>query len=162
MKIPRFSRVLRTVAIFEATKGVLVLVVGGGLLSVMPHNLENVAETIMAHFHLNPANRYPHIFLKLAAQLTDSRLWLLAMFAVAYAILRFVEAYGLWRARSWAEWLAALSGGIYIPFELLGLISHPGWWTAGTLAVNVAVVLFMAYGLRHSAEVTAEVTHTHH
>ena len=58
------------------------------------------AEDVIAHFHLNPASRYPRICLDLAVNLTDSRLWWLARsFAFMYACLRFIEAYGLWRNR---------------------------------------------------------------
>ncbi|MCZ7627423.1 MAG: DUF2127 domain-containing protein [Candidatus Methylomirabilis sp.] len=42
--------------------------------------------------------------------------------AAGYASVRFVEAYGLWLERRWAEWFAAVSGGIYIPFEIYELL----------------------------------------
>lgn len=158
-----FSSVLRSVAIFEATKGVLVLLVGGGLFSMLHHrDVELVAEKLVSHFHLNAASRYPQIFLDLAGQLTDGKLWVLAGFATAYAAVRFVEAYGLWNSRPWAEWFAALSGGIYIPFELREVSRHVSWWSVSTLLVNVAIVCFMIYGLRHTAEIQAEQAHEPH
>ena len=147
MKIPRFSRVLRTVAIFEAFKGIVVLLVGAGLLSILRGDVEKLAETFVAHFHLDPSN--------------NTHLWMLAIFVIVYAILRFVEAYGLWRARVWAEWLAALSGAIYIPFEVMELTKHVNIWTIGTLIINVIIVSFMGYGLRHSKEIIDEISHLH-
>lgn len=155
----RFSRVLRGVAVFEAAKGLFVLLVGGGLLSLLHRDIEALAEQVIAHFHMDPASRYPRIFIDLAAQMHDGRLWLLAGFALFYAIVRFIEAYGLWRARSWAEWFAALSGGIYIPFELRELWTRPSLLSALTLVVNVLIVLFMIYGLRHADEIAAEQAH---
>jgi hypothetical protein len=41
-----------------------------------------------------------------------------------YVLVRFVEAYGLWHYKEWAKWVSALSGEIYIPFELLELREH--------------------------------------
>ncbi len=161
MKIPRFSRVLRTVAIFEAFKGIVVLLVGAGLLSILRGDVEKLAETFVAHFHLDPSSKYPRIFLELASQINNTHLWMLAIFVIVYAILRFVEAYGLWRARVWAEWLAALSGAIYIPFEVMELTKHVNIWTIGTLIINVIIVSFMGYGLRHSKEIIDEISHLH-
>lgn len=163
MRKVRFSSVLRTVAIFEAAKGALVLLVGFGLFSLLHVDVERLAEKLVMHFHLDAANRYPRVFLNLAAQVTDGKLWVLAIFAVVYAAVRFTEAYGLWKARPWAEWFAALSGAIYIPFELREISHNVSWLTVGTLVINVTIVSFMVYGLRHAPEIAAEqAAHSHH
>ena len=165
MKIPRFGRVLRAVAIFEASKGVLVLMLAAGVISMLHGGVENFVDNVVNYFQLNPASLFGRIFIKLASHLTNTQLWLGAALAAAYVTIRFLEAYGLWFARPWAEWLAALSGSIYIPFELVELFTSPlGWRTVIALVVlliNVAIVLFMAYGLMHSKEITEEIRHEH-
>jgi len=120
----RFSGALRTIALLEAAKGALVLLVGFGLLSLVHHDVRQAAEHLIAHAHLNPASRYPHIFIDVANQLTDTRLLLTAAGSSAYSLARFIEAYGLWYAKRWAQWFAAVSGGIYVPFELFELYEH--------------------------------------
>ncbi len=112
---------VRVVAVFEATKGVIVLLVGFGLLSVINQDAQQLAEEWVRHYHLNPASRYPLIFLEAVDRLSDVRLWLLALLAFGYAALRIAEAYGLWRRRRWAEWFAVASGGIYVPIEIYEL-----------------------------------------
>jgi len=161
VKIPHFERVLRTVAIFELSKGIFVLLAGLGLLSVLKGDVRQTVEAFIGHFHMDPNDRYPRIFLDLASKITDTHLWMIASLVAVYVIIRFVEAYGLWRARPWAEWLAALSGSIYIPYEIFELIKHVNIWTVGTLVVNVAIVAFMVYGLRHSKEIVEEIKHDH-
>lgn len=69
----------------------------------------------------------------------------LVLFAAGYVILRFFEAYGLWRQRTWGKWLGALSGALYIPFELWHLLSRPSLIGLLVLAGNVAVVAFLVY-----------------
>jgi len=135
------------VALFEAAKGLLVLAVGVGALAFLHQDYRQLAIRLIGHFHLDPARRYPHIFLDAAASLTDTRLWILAGLAAGYALLRFVEAWGLWRGRRWAEWFAALSGGVYIPFEFFQLIREAGWLSFGMLAANILVVALMIYYL---------------
>ena len=146
----RLSSALRSVALLEGTKGALVLLVGFGLLSLIHHDVQRFAERLIAHAHLNPAARYPRIFLDLAGQLTDGRLLLIAAGAAAYSIVRFVEAYGLWYARRWAEWFAALSGGVYVPFELFELRERVTWLSVGALVLNIAIVAVMLYCVFHA------------
>ena len=141
----RLSRALRTVALLEATKGALVLLVGFGLLSLVHHDIQWFAERLIFHAHLNPAARYPRIFIDVASQMTDARLLLIAAGAATYALVRFIEAYGLWYARRWAEWFAALSGGIYVPFEIFELYERVTWLSLGALLLNSTIVAFMLY-----------------
>lgn len=138
----------RLIAAFEAAKGVLILVAGCGLLVFVHRDVAALAYELVGHFHLNPASRYPHIFLDLASHVSDTRLWTLAALAFAYACLRLLEAYGLWRGRRWAEWLAACSGGLYLPIEIYELFTGISWMKLATLAANVAIVAYMVRALR--------------
>jgi len=135
---------IRTVALFEAAKGALVLVAGFGLLSLVHRDVQHAAESIVRHLHLNPARHVPRVFLDAATKMTEKRLWLLAAGAFAYAAARGVEAYGLWRLRPWAEWFAIVSGGIYLPVEICELVRHATVVKAAVLLTNVAVVLYVA------------------
>ena len=146
----RLSGALRTIAVFEATKGALVLLVGFGLLSLAHYNIHQAAEHLITHTHLNPASRYPYIFIDLANKLSDARLLLMAAGAGVYSLARFIEAYGLWFAKRWAQWVAAVSGAIYVPFELFELYERVTWLSLGALTLNLAIVAFMLYQLFHA------------
>ena len=63
--------------------------------------------------------------------------------AVLYSAVRFVEGWGLWNRRVWAEWFALLSGAMYLPIELLKLLEHTNWQHVAVLVLNVVVVLYM-------------------
>ena len=137
---------IKSVAAFEALKGVLVLTASSGLL-LGHRDLQSLAARLVEHTHLNPASKYPHIFLDAAAHLQDTNLLVLALGAACYSALRFIEAYGLYRNAAWAEVLAALSGAIYVPFEVANLWRHATWLSVGSLALNLAVVAVMVVSL---------------
>ncbi len=141
---------VRVVATFEAAKGGLVLVVGFGLLALVHHDVQAIAEQWVGHFHLNPASRFPRIFLDAAAATTDARLWLFACAALGYAGVRLIEAYGLWHERRWAEWFAVASSGLYMPIELFELWEGVTWVNLSLLMVNGAIVAYMSYALRQT------------
>lgn len=150
---------VRTIAVFEAAKGILVLLAGLGLLSLVNRDVQEIAERLVRHSHLNPASHYPRIFLDAASRVTNQRLWLLAAAAAVYSAVRLVEAYGLWFARRWAEWFALVAGAIYVPVEIYELIHRATWLKAAVLITNLAIVAYMAYVLVHPAEPTSERDH---
>ena len=142
---PLIKSGLRVVSIFEATKGLLVLLTGFGLLAYIHKNLHLAAEQLVRHFHLNPASRYPRIFLDLADNVTDAQLWVLALSAFLYAVIRFVEAYGLWLQRRWAEWFGLFAGAIYVPIEIVEVARKVTWPRVSLLIVNTAIVVYLAF-----------------
>ncbi|MEI6654262.1 MAG: DUF2127 domain-containing protein [Verrucomicrobiota bacterium] len=138
---------LRTVAVFEAVKGVLVLAVGLGALHFLHKDAHRIAYEFISRVHLDPAHKYPRIFIALADHVTDGRLWFFASLAVVYAIFRFVEGYGLWKERAWAEWLALVSGALYLPIEVYEVCHKLSWVRVVALSANLAVVGVVAYVL---------------
>ncbi|HST51968.1 MAG TPA: DUF2127 domain-containing protein [Pyrinomonadaceae bacterium] len=151
---------VRVVAFFEALKGTLVLVAGFGLLALVHRDLEDLAERLVRHSHLNPASHYPRVFIEAAAHTSDSRLRTLAALAFAYSCVRFVEAYGLWRMRAWAEWFAIISGFIYLPAEVYELVARPTLVKAGILVLNALIVSYLLYvRLSRTGRVAEETIH---
>ena len=143
---------LKTIAVFEAAKGAIVLIAAAGLISLVHKDAQAAAEEIVRQFHLNPASRYPHIFLDAAASLSSGKLWLLAGGAFLYAAIRFAEAYGLWHERAWAEWLGAISGSIYVPIEVYELTRGIGVVKVSLLILNLGIVAFLGRAIYRSSE----------
>jgi uncharacterized membrane protein (DUF2068 family) len=143
------SAAIRVVALYEALKGSVVLMAASGFLSLIHKDVHLVAVNFIHHMHLNPASRYPLIFLDAASNLHDRRLVFLAVGAGMYAFVRFLEAYGLYTEKAWAEVLAAISGAIYVPFELAKLFRRPTWHSALFLVFNLLIVTLMVTALVH-------------
>lgn len=141
---------LRVVAVFEGAKGGLVLITGFGFLAFLHRDLHSAAEEIVRHLHVNPARHYPRIFLDAADRVTDTQLWILAFSAFLYAVIRFIEAIGLWHRKLWAAWFGVLSGGIFIPVELFEVVHRLSWAKLTVLSVNLAIVAYLGYALMES------------
>jgi len=144
----RLAQGIRTVAVIEAVKGLVVLLTGFGLFALLHHDVQQLAESLVRHAHLNPASHTPRIFLDFSGKLDDARLMQLAAAALAYSAVRLIEAYGLWYQRTWGEGFAAASGAVYLPFEFRELFHQPSLLGACLVAVNLGVVGFMIYSLR--------------
>jgi len=138
-------QVLRGIASFEMAKGLVVLFAAFGVLFLVGRDPWDVADGLLRILHISPDHHFAQAFLDWADTLTDAKLWAVAAAAAAYSILRFVEAYGLWYARAWAEWIALVSGSLYLPFEIYKLIHRQSALHISILIINVAIVVYMAY-----------------
>lgn len=132
-------RKLRIVAVIDMVKGAAILAIGLGILSAHSHVLENGGVSLLRLLDIDATLGVPRKFLALL-HAADTEHGLLTLAAVAYAALRFVEAYGLWFMRNWARWLGLVSAGIYVPFELYYFARTPNLTSATVLAINVAVL----------------------
>ena len=104
----------------EFIKGLLVLAAALGVAFFVDAN--DVAEWFLQLLHISPDRHFAQLLLRAAGRLSDAKVWVVVTVACAYSGLRFVEAYGLWRARAWAEWVALVSGMLYLPFEIRLLV----------------------------------------
>ena len=138
--------VLRSVAILELAKGLLVLLVGLGLLSLLRsgRDVESLAKSLLGVLHFNRHHRLSEVFLN-AARLGDANFIAVAIAAGMYSAMRFVESYGLWKQRVWAEWLALISGASYLPLEIYGLSRRASVTKWALLLLNLMIVLYMVY-----------------
>jgi uncharacterized membrane protein (DUF2068 family) len=144
----RQRRVLRAVALFELFKGIFVVAMGICALALVHKDVWLYAESLLALLHISTDHRSAQMFLDFADSVTDARLWAAASIAFAYAVLRFTEAYGLWKGRTWAEWVALVSGALLLPLEIRELMRGLSAFRAALLLGNLAVVLYMLYVIR--------------
>ncbi|MBW7897757.1 hypothetical protein B188_17460 [Candidatus Brocadiaceae bacterium B188] len=147
------TRTIKLVAMFEALKGLVALSAASGVLMLIHKDLHTLAIRLVEHAHLNPASKFPNIFIIAAGHLQNGRLLLLAVGAAAYSAIRIVEAYGLFYGRIWAELFAAISGAVYIPFEIVALIRHAGWTSLGALLANAVVVYIIVNAMERGRSV---------
>ena len=137
------SESIKAVAIYETIKGIGALL---GALALWSWH------TNLEHWLNTATESWQHTFGQLLAPQIDSvvliaqqasknwSVFLLLIFA--YASLRFLEAYGLWRDKTWAYWFGVLGYGIFIPIELYYLIISPfDWFKLGILILNILIVM---------------------
>ena len=134
---------VRAIAVFEAVKGTIGLIAGFGILSLMHRDIAEFAEDLVGFLHLNSEGRLANRLVETITKLNPANIKLFFYLALAYAAVRFVEAYGLWRLRAWAEWFAIISGAAYIPVEIYELIQKPTFVRAAILVFNVVVVAYL-------------------
>jgi uncharacterized membrane protein (DUF2068 family) len=139
----RQRRLLQAIAAFEFFKGTFVLFMGICALALLHKDVWLIAESLLALFHISTDRKSAQLFLDFADNVTDASLWAAARIAFAYAVLRFTEAYGLWKGRTWAEWVAFVSGTLLLPLEVRELFRGITALRCALFVGNLAVVFYM-------------------
>lgn len=141
---------LRGVAIFEAAKGLLAIAAAIWVVTLLHKDMEDVAAHLLALLHINPDRHLYQMLLRTVGGLTPRALWGIVSLILGYAVIRFVEAAGLWLEKEWAEWFALISGAFYVPFEIYQLARHPNGIKWTILSINVLIVVYLAWLLQDS------------
>jgi uncharacterized membrane protein (DUF2068 family) len=134
---------LRAIALLEGIKGILALAAASGLMSLRRTDLHAVTDAFLLRHGVDPERHYTRLFIESVARVTGHHAGQIAAFGFAYALIRLVEGYGLWRGKHWAEWFAVISAAIYLPWEFIHFARHPRLFTAGVILFNLAIVFYL-------------------
>jgi uncharacterized membrane protein (DUF2068 family) len=135
---------LRSIALFEAAKGLLALAAACGIISLRHTDLHVATDAFLLRHGINPERHYTRLFIESVAKATNHHAGEIATLAFAYALIRVAEGYGLWQGKHWAEWFAVISAGIYLPLEFQHFGHHATLLNAGVIFFNIVIVLYLA------------------
>lgn len=141
--LARSRTALRAIALFEAAKGLAALAAAAGVFDLMHHDVRRLALELIGRFGADPHAHFPSMLLHYAALVPGLDVRSMALLAAAYVALRWTEAWGLWHDRRWGELLGALSGGLYVPFEIAHLWHRPSAAGVVVLAFNLLLVAYL-------------------
>jgi len=144
----RSRRIIRLIALERVVRGVLLIVAGVYLVTHLHSDFGRIADHLMRTVELDPRRPFLRRIIRELHRLHAGTVLLTGIGALAYGVLESVEGWGLWRDRLWAEALTVVATGLLIPLELYELVHKPSVLKAAGIAVNVAIVVYLAQRLR--------------
>jgi uncharacterized membrane protein (DUF2068 family) len=143
------DRILTLIALFKFGKAALLIALGLGALQLIRSDLREQArsmfEALGSSIDVVPVLK----LLRQIGALAPWRLRLIGGGAFLYAALFLTEGVGLWRQRRWAEYLTVIATASFIPFEIFELVQRLTYPRAGALLINIAVVMYLIWRLKH-------------
>lgn len=133
------------IALGVAIKSVLALATAIGLEIWGAKRMHDWIGLQIVRHHLDPDHGF---FAEAMRGTRDGPVHVAVLLLVAYALLHGAEAWGLWKDKPWASWFGVLGASLYLSVTGLALWSRPNWFTASALAINLAVVLVLAWNIR--------------
>jgi uncharacterized membrane protein (DUF2068 family) len=113
-------------------------------------------QPIAQHFHYDLNNSPIVGSIQKTFSYKHSTLLITAAALLVYALIEIVEAFGLWAAKRWAEYLTVVATAAFLPLEIYELTEKVSWLKIGTLLINVLAVVYILlakrlFGLRGGA-----------
>ena len=102
---------------------------------------------VMNELRLDPDNHYVHAAISKVSGLSTRRLEELSLGTFVYAAVFLTEGGGLLLRKRWAEYLTTIVTASFVPFEGYELVHAPSILKAAGLALNLAIVGYLAWGL---------------
>jgi uncharacterized membrane protein (DUF2068 family) len=131
----------RVIATYKLVKGSVQIVLAGVFAAfVVTGGTAHVA-SIAAAIH-------PHVpaawSLELARLLTVRHIELTGLALLFDGIFSLGEGWALRARRWWGPWVVSVATSLLVPLEIVAIARHPHWPRAIALAVNVAIVAYLA------------------
>ena len=153
--MPRGDRLgLDLIALFKFVKAATLIAAGLAAFGLLSPSLADQAHRWLERLALGHGHRLGAAIAATALRglgaASGKRLVELGVGAFLYACVVLVEGIGLWRCKRWAEYLTVLVTISFMPFEIVALAHRFTPIRALTLALNIAVVIYLIWQLwRH-------------
>jgi uncharacterized membrane protein (DUF2068 family) len=132
----------------RAIVGTLLILVGVGLFSLVDRDVGGLARKLVRTLNLDVDNQYLQYFLNRLDLLNGPIILRLSAGTLLFGTLGWIQALGLYYKRRWAEYLTAVSVGLFVPFEIYHF--HQRWNELRFMgvALNILIVVYLVDRLR--------------
>lgn len=129
-------------------RGIVLIVAGAYLLTHLGSDLGRIADRVMRALELDTRRPFLRHIIEHLHRLHASTVEITGIAALGYGLLEGVEGVGLWLDKLWAEYLTVIATSLLVPLELYELARKPTLLKAAGIAVNLAIVAYLARALR--------------
>lgn len=133
---------------FKFLKGLLLVVVGIKLLTLLDRDVAEWFSEFVARHHINAENHYVHSIIEKLTGVTKNKLIALSVGSFLYSALQFTESVGLWFEKRWAELLTVIATCLLIPVELYEIYERFTWFRVAILILNLFVIWYLTTRLK--------------
>jgi uncharacterized membrane protein (DUF2068 family) len=138
------------IVVFKLLKGLTLLAVGLGALSLLHENVAAQVSHWVEVFRVDPKNHFIHALVRKLWAVDDKKLVELSAGTFFYAAIVLTEGIGLALRKKWAEYFTIFATASLIPLEIYELVQEFSFVKIIVIAVNIAVVIYLAFGLRET------------
>jgi uncharacterized membrane protein (DUF2068 family) len=139
---------IHILAIFKFFKGLLLLIVGIKLLTLLNKDVDQWFADFIARHSIDPENTIVHKIAEKLAGVENKQLIMFSVGSFSYSALQLTEGIGLWMQKRWAEFLTVIATSLLIPVEIYEIYEKFTWIRVLILIVNLFVVWYLATRLK--------------
>lgn len=131
------------IGVFKLVKSALLIAAGLAAIHELRGDAADLIMQLANWAHVDPQGHVIQRLISRLGLLSEKQLEAVAVGTWIYAAVFLVEGGGLLARKRWAEWLTVIVTGSFIPLEVWHLVREPGASKVVTIAVNLAVVVYL-------------------
>jgi len=147
-KSPQSSVGLILIGLFKLLKAALLIAVGIGAVSLLHKDIAGTVTHWVDMLRVDPDNRFIHRILAKVFAVTPKQLKAIGAGTFFYAALLLTEGIGLLLRKHWAEYFTVITTAALVPLEVFELVERFTAAKVAVLAINIAIVWYLAARLR--------------
>lgn len=144
---PRHNGLL-AIALFKLAKAAFCIAVGLGALHLIHADVGDVVLKTTNFLHLDPDGRTVDLIQEKADLLSGHKLRQFSMLTFGYAALSMIEGIGLYKQKTWAEYLTLILTIGALPWDVTELVRHQTPVRASVVVINLLVLAYLLWFIR--------------
>ena len=141
-------RGLILIGVMKLLKGLGLLVIGVGVLSLLHRDAEETIRHLAEFLRVDTHARLVDRVLEKVGGISPRTMRRLGVGTLLYAAVFGTEGVGLLLGKPWAEYMTTGVTTSFLPLEVYELWVHPSWVKAIVILINVAVVIYLLLEIR--------------
>ncbi|HEY6423949.1 MAG TPA: DUF2127 domain-containing protein [Pseudonocardiaceae bacterium] len=141
------SRLLPVLAAERLLRAALLVGVGLILLTHARTDWADLARSLAEQVGLDPSRNETGRLISRLGGFAPQQAQRAGAIAIGYGLLEAVEGFGLFRRRTWGEYLTIVSTALLFIPEVQELLKHPTGLKFGALLLNVVIVAYLVFRL---------------
>jgi len=133
----------------KCLKGAILLLVALGALKLLHKDAASAVKHWVETIHVDPNNHYLAGLTQKVGALRAHKKVLLTAGTFLYSGLFLTEGTGLLLQQHWAEYLAVVITGSFLPLEIYELTKHFSATKVVMIILNAAIVTYLVWKLKH-------------
>lgn len=134
---------LKLIAIFKLIKGILLLIVGIGALTLVHKDVAEFFSRWGSELRIDPDNRFIHSIMLKLDMIDGRKLHEISAGTFFYSALLLTEGIGLILRKRWAEYFTVIVTASFIPLEVYELFQRVTVIRIIVFVINIAVVWYL-------------------
>lgn len=133
---------------FKLLKGLLLLVIGFGALSLIHENVVSEVTHWANVLGVDPDNHFVHKLIQKLWTVDEKKLVEISAGTFFYATVMLTEGVGLLQRKRWAEYFTIFATASFIPLEVYELVKHFSVTKIAVVLVNGLIVWYLILRVR--------------
>jgi uncharacterized membrane protein (DUF2068 family) len=138
------------IAAFKLLKGLALLAVAFGALSLLHKDMAAEAEHWVNLLRIDPHNRYILWLLEKLSRVDAQKLKALSIGTFVYSGVFLTEGLGLALRKRWAEYMTILTTASFLPVEGFEIVRHATAAKVVLLVFNIGIVVYLVFELKRN------------